>query len=55
MFGLLILLGIYVILPRFQYYQDKLNNNIVRNIISTSIIILFIIDVLLRIKLGSNI
>lgn len=55
MFGLLILLGIYVVLPKFERYQEKLDDNIIRNIISYSIIICFIVDCLLRIKLGSNI
>ena len=55
MFGLLILLGIYVILPKFTEAQEKYSTNKVRNILSIIVLAVFFADVLLRLKYGSNI
>lgn len=53
-FGILILIGVYFIRPKIIEYQEKYNPNLIRNIISIIIFSLFIIDVLLRFKYGSN-
>lgn len=54
MFGLLVLLGVYVVLPKFQNFQEKYRNNNIKKIISLVIILLFILDLILRFKYGSN-
>ena len=53
-FGGLILLGTYFIRPKAIKLQKKYNENITRNTLSIVIFSLFILDVLVRFKYGSN-
>ena len=41
-------------MPRFVKMQEKYNKNKVRNVISITLISLFVLDLIARIWLGSN-
>ena len=53
-FGALILFGVYVLRPHVKALQEKYTNNKLRNILSTAIIIIFLIDTIYHLLNGSN-
>ncbi len=53
-FGILICVGMCIVQPRIIKLQEKYKNSKIRNILIIIVFILFLIDVLLRFKFGSN-
>ena len=55
MFGLMALMGMKILLPKVDILQEKYSDNIVHNLAAILIIMLYFVDLIARIWLGSNI